>query len=74
MGARPMARLIQDTIRKALADELLFGKLANGGNVHVDIDEKDQVKLIFDPTVAWANAQSVLLVKSTIFCPCYRLS
>ncbi|MEL0056259.1 MAG: AAA family ATPase, partial [Methylophilaceae bacterium] len=31
MGARPMARLIQDTIRKALADELLFGKLVNGG-------------------------------------------
>ncbi len=48
MGARPMARLIQDTIRKALADELLFGKLANGGNVHVDIDEQDQVKLVFD--------------------------
>jgi ATP-dependent Clp protease ATP-binding subunit ClpA len=47
MGARPMARLIQDTIRKALADELLFGKLANGGNVHVDIDAKDEVKLIF---------------------------
>lgn len=47
MGARPMARLIQDTIRKALADELLFGKLANGGSVHVDIDDKDEVKLIF---------------------------
>ena len=48
MGARPMARLIQDTIRKALADELLFGKLASGGNVHVDIDDKDEVKLVFD--------------------------
>jgi ATP-dependent Clp protease ATP-binding subunit ClpA len=48
MGARPMARLIQDTIRKALADELLFGKLANGGNVRVDIDDQDQVKLVFD--------------------------
>ena len=47
MGARPMARLIQDTIRKALADELLFGKLANGGTVHVDIDDKNEVKLIF---------------------------
>ncbi len=47
MGARPMARLIQDTIRKALADELLFGRLNNGGAVHVDIDEKDQVKLVF---------------------------
>ncbi len=48
MGARPMARLIQDTIRKALADELLFGKLANGGSVHVDIDDKDEVILIFE--------------------------
>jgi ATP-dependent Clp protease ATP-binding subunit ClpA len=47
MGARPMARLIQDTIRKALADELLFGKLSNGGSVHVDINDKDEVVLSF---------------------------
>ncbi|OYY89639.1 MAG: ATP-dependent Clp protease ATP-binding subunit ClpA, partial [Methylophilales bacterium 16-45-7] len=39
MGARPMARLIQDTIRKALADELLFGRLSNGGSVHVFNEE-----------------------------------
>lgn len=39
MGARPMARLIQDIIRRALADELLFGRLSNGGKVTVDIDE-----------------------------------
>lgn len=48
MGARPMSRLIQDTIRKALADELLFGQLTNGGNVIIDIDENDKVKLIFE--------------------------
>jgi len=48
MGARPMARLIQDTIRKALADELLFGRLANGGKVTVDVDENGQVKLSFE--------------------------
>jgi ATP-dependent Clp protease ATP-binding subunit ClpA len=48
MGARPMSRLIQDTIRKALADELLFGKLTNGGNVTIDIDSSDKVKLIFE--------------------------
>ena len=48
MGARPMARLIQDTIRKALADELLFGKLSNGGTVHVDINDKDEVTLVFE--------------------------
>jgi len=48
MGARPMARLIQDTIRAALADELLFGRLANGGRVTIDLDTDDKVKLIFD--------------------------
>ena len=45
MGARPMARLIQDTIRKALADELLFGKLVNGGEVKIDIDDKQEIVL-----------------------------
>ena len=48
MGARPMARLIQDTIRRALADELLFGKLANGGQVGVDIDKDENIQLTFD--------------------------
>ena len=47
MGARPMARLIQDMIRKALADELLFGRLVSGGRVIVDLDDKDLVKLEF---------------------------
>ena len=49
MGARPMQRLIQDTIRKALADELLFGKLVAGGRVHIAMDPKlkDQVVLQF---------------------------
>ena len=45
MGARPMARLIQDTIRRALADELLFGRLANGGRVTIDVDAEGKVKL-----------------------------
>ena len=47
MGARPMARLIQDTIRSALADELLFGRLANGGQVTVDVDADGKIKLGF---------------------------
>ncbi len=47
MGARPMSRLIQDMIRKALADELLFGKLVSGGRVTVDLDEEDNIKLEF---------------------------
>ncbi len=52
MGARPMQRLIQDTLRRALADELLFGRLVDGGRVSVDIDEaaeKDKIKLDITP-------------------------
>ncbi len=45
MGARPMQRLIQDTIRRALADELLFGRLVDGGRVSVDIDDQGQIRL-----------------------------
>ena len=52
MGARPMARLIQDTIRSALADELLFGKLASGGHVTVDIGEDGKIKLSFKEEIA----------------------
>ncbi len=48
MGARPMQRLIQDTLRRALADELLFGKLVDGGSVLVDVDEDGKVTLDFD--------------------------
>ncbi|MBQ0918575.1 ATP-dependent Clp protease ATP-binding subunit ClpA [Hydrogenophaga aromaticivorans] len=40
MGARPMQRLIQDTIRRALADELLFGRLTDGGRLTVDLETK----------------------------------
>jgi len=53
MGARPMQRLIQDTIRRALADELLFGRLTEGGRLTVDIDtsveDKPEVKLDIQP-------------------------
>ena len=57
MGARPMQRLIQDTIRKALADELLFGRLTEGGRLTVDIEhtkddagkENSEVKLDIQP-------------------------
>ena len=50
MGARPMSRLIQDTIRSALADELLFGRLANGGRVMVDM-KNGKVGLEFEEEV-----------------------
>ncbi|MDQ0082237.1 MULTISPECIES: ATP-dependent Clp protease ATP-binding subunit ClpA [Variovorax] len=49
MGARPMQRLIQDTIRRALADELLFGRLTDGGRLEVDLDDKDEVLLDIQP-------------------------
>ncbi|MCU0761601.1 MAG: ATP-dependent Clp protease ATP-binding subunit ClpA [Hydrogenophaga sp.] len=57
MGARPMQRLIQDTIRRALADELLFGKLTDGGRLTVDLEtvtdeagkETQEVKLDIQP-------------------------
>ena len=39
MGARPMARVIQDRIKRPLADELLFGKLARGGRVSIDVKD-----------------------------------
>src|SRR5512141_19551 len=47
MGARPMARLIQDTVRRALAGERLFGRLVSGGKVTIDIDADDKVQLVF---------------------------
>ncbi len=65
MGARPMARLIQDMIRKALADELLFGRLVSGGRVLVDLDEKEQIKLEFSEgdTPAASASQEVVEVE-----------
>ncbi len=51
MGARPMARLIQETIRKALADELLFGRLASGGRVTIDVDVEGKTQLEFEEAV-----------------------
>ncbi|MFO1340347.1 MAG: ATP-dependent Clp protease ATP-binding subunit ClpA [Burkholderiaceae bacterium] len=49
MGARPMQRLIQDTIRRALADELLFGRLVDGGRLTVDVDAEGHTVLDIQP-------------------------
>jgi ATP-dependent Clp protease ATP-binding subunit ClpA len=49
MGARPMQRLIQDTIRRALADELLFGSLVDGGRLTVDLDAEGKTVLDIQP-------------------------
>ncbi len=43
MGARPMSRLIQDKVKRPLADELLFGKLVGGGRVSIDVKDDDLV-------------------------------
>ncbi len=53
MGARPMARLIQEQIKKPLAEELLFGKLSNGGHVKVTI-EKGKIKFLIEDTLGTA--------------------
>ena len=43
MGARPMQRLIQNRIKKELAEDILFGKLSNGGTVHVDVEDGELI-------------------------------
>ena len=45
MGARPMARIIQDSIKRPLADELLFGKLVDGGRIDISVSDN---KLVLD--------------------------
>jgi ATP-dependent Clp protease ATP-binding subunit ClpA len=49
MGARPMARLIQEQIKRPLAEELLFGKLSNGGHVEITV-EHDKLKFVIRET------------------------
>jgi ATP-dependent Clp protease ATP-binding subunit ClpA len=58
MGARPMARVIQDKIKRALADELLFGKLVDGGRVSIDVRE--------DEIVVDAQAEPERLLPATV--------
>ncbi len=43
MGARPMARVIQDEIKQVLANELLFGELTNGGHVKIDVGDNNKL-------------------------------
>ncbi|WP_456376676.1 ATP-dependent Clp protease ATP-binding subunit ClpA [Thiolapillus sp.] len=47
MGARPMARLIQEKIKKPVAEELLFGKLSQGGHVRVQVKD-DELAFVFE--------------------------
>ena len=48
MGARPMARVIQNHIKKPLANELLFGELTHGGRVTVSVDEHGKLSFQFE--------------------------
>ena len=57
-GARPLARLVQDEIKRPLADEILFGKLEKGGDVEVDVEDE---KVTFHVE---ASAESVAAVPS----------
>ena len=61
MGARPMHRLIQEKIRKPLADELLFGKLADGGFVRIDWDAaKEEAVLKFKKNTGWKQTETAV--------------
>ena len=48
MGARPLSRVIQEHVKKPIADEILFGALKNGGVVKVSVDPEDASKLAFE--------------------------
>jgi ATP-dependent Clp protease ATP-binding subunit ClpA len=49
MGARPMSRIIQNALKAPLANEILFGKLQNGGTAHVDVDDKGEITIECTP-------------------------
>ena len=49
MGARPMARVIQEHIKRPLAEELLFGSLSDGGHVRITVGDDDKLLLIAEP-------------------------
>jgi len=51
MGARPMARIIQEQIKRPLAEELLFGSLARGGHVKIIVGKDDSLELIAEPVL-----------------------
>ncbi len=59
MGARPMKRVIQDQIKRPLADDLLFGDLAEGGEVRVDVPGADDSGEPGDKLVLEVSAKTV---------------
>ena len=61
MGARPMQRLIQDEIKKPLANMVLFGDLAHGGTVHVTLSTEQEDSVLDDDDKASAEGSQILL-------------
>ena len=51
MGARPMARVIQEQIKRPLAEELLFGSLEEGGHVRITVNEDGELDLVAEPVL-----------------------
>jgi ATP-dependent Clp protease ATP-binding subunit ClpA len=51
MGARPMGRIIQEHIKRPLAEELLFGSLADGGHVRITVGPDDMLQLNAEPVL-----------------------
>ena len=51
MGARPMARIIQEHIKRPLAEELLFGSLEDGGHVRITVDKDGELELVAEPVL-----------------------
>ncbi len=65
LGARPMARLMQERVKKPLAEEILFGKLENGGKVFVVLDlEKDDLKIEIVPKTTQGSDSARFLISS----------
>ena len=62
MGARPLSRVIQEQIKKPLADELLFGKLAKGGLVKIGIKNNEiDLQIIERENILISKKKVVLL-------------
>jgi len=66
MGARPMARLIQEVIKHPLSEQILFGDLQNGGSVMIYLDNFEQIKLRITPTTQANKLKKLILEKQTV--------
>jgi ATP-dependent Clp protease ATP-binding subunit ClpA len=65
MGARPMSRVIQENIKRPLAEILLFGDLSDGGDVRIVVEDDDTLGLVLTPNVKKLEHLSELNSEST---------